>query len=127
MALDGRDGTTVHGFVDSMSPYFARASVVVVPILAGAGIRVKIVEAMAAGRAVVSTPLGCEGLAGLEPGRHLLVAEEPEAFAGDAVRLLRDRDLSDRIGRDARDLAERMYDWRPLGDRLEEVLREAAA
>lgn len=127
MALDGRDGTTVHGFVDSMSPYFARASVVVVPILAGAGIRVKIVEAMAAGRAVVSTPLGCEGLAGLEPGRHLLVADEPEAFAGDAVRLLRDRDLSDRIGRDARDLAERMYDWRPLGDRLEEVLREAAA
>ena len=59
-----------------------RAHAVVVPILAGAGIRVKIVEAMAAGRAVVSTPLGCEGLAGLEPGRHLLVAEEPPAFAG---------------------------------------------
>jgi polysaccharide biosynthesis protein PslH len=127
LALDGRDGITVHGFVDSMAPYFARAGAVVVPILAGAGIRVKIVEAMAAGRAVVSTPLGCEGLAGLEPGRHLLVAEEPEPFAAEAVQLLRDPELSERIGRDARELAERTYDWRPLGDRLEEVLRDAAA
>jgi glycosyltransferase involved in cell wall biosynthesis len=127
MALDGCAGISVHGFVDSMAPYFARAGAVVVPILAGAGIRVKIVEAMAAGRAVVSTPLGCEGLAGLEPGRHLLVAEEPEAFAAEAVRLLRDPALSERIGRDARELAERSYDWRPLGDELEQVLRDAAA
>jgi glycosyltransferase involved in cell wall biosynthesis len=125
-ALDGVDGITVHGFVDSMAPYFARAGAVVAPILAGAGIRVKIIEAMAAGRAVVSTPLGCEGLAGLEPGRHLLVAEEPQAFAAEAVRLLSDPELSDRIARSARELAEHSYDWRPLGDRLEWVLLDAA-
>jgi glycosyltransferase involved in cell wall biosynthesis len=126
-SLDGRDAIAVHGFVESMAPYFAQAHAVVVPILIGAGIRVKIVEAMAAGRAVVSTPLGCEGLAGLEPGRHLLVAEGPEPFARDAVRLLREPGLRERLARDARELAERSYDWRPLGDRLEQVLADAAA
>jgi polysaccharide biosynthesis protein PslH len=127
LELDARDGITVHGFVDSMAPFFGRAQVVVVPILAGAGIRVKIVEAMSAGRAIVSTSLGCEGLAGLEDGRHLIVADAPQAFAAAAVRLLRDPALRQRMAGDARGLAERSYDWRPLGDQLERVLRGAAA
>ena len=127
LELDGRDGIAVHGFVDSMAPFFARAHVVVVPILAGAGIRVKIVEAMSAGRATVSTSLGCEGLAGLEDGRHLVVADDPDAFAAAAVRLLRDPSARQRMAADARELAERSYDWRPLGDQLERVLGEAAA
>jgi polysaccharide biosynthesis protein PslH len=125
-ALDGMDGVTVHGFVESMAPFFGRAHAVVAPILAGAGIRVKIIEAMAAGRAVVSTPLGCEGLAGLEPGRHLLVAAEPPALAHAVLRLLREPELRERIAGAGRDLAERFYDWRPLGERLERVLRDAA-
>jgi polysaccharide biosynthesis protein PslH len=126
LALDGRDGIAVHGFVDSMAPFFARTHAVVVPILAGAGIRVKIVEAMSAGRAIVSTSLGCEGLVGLEDGRHLLVADEARAFADAAVRLLREPDLRRDIAARARELAERSYDWRPLGDHLERVLRDAA-
>jgi glycosyltransferase involved in cell wall biosynthesis len=127
LALDGRDGITVHGFVDSMAPFFARTHVVAVPILAGAGIRVKIVEAMSAGRAIVSTSLGCEGLAGLEDGRHLIVADEPPVFADATTRLLGDPARRHQLGRDARELAERSYDWRPLGDQLERVLRDAAA
>ena len=98
-ALDGRDGIAVHGFVPSMAPFFAAAHAVVVPILTGAGIRVKIVEAMSAGRALVSTSLGWEGLAHLEPGRHLLVADEPEAFADAALRLLGDPGLRGADGR----------------------------
>ena len=125
-ALDGRDGIAVHGFVPSMAPFFAAAHAVVVPILTGAGIRVKIVEAMSAGRALVSTSLGSEGLAHLEPGRHLLVADEPEAFADAALRLLGDPGLRARMAADARELAVREYDWRGLGDRLESVLRSAA-
>jgi polysaccharide biosynthesis protein PslH len=127
LELDGSDGVTVHGFVDSMAPFFARAQVVVVPILAGAGIRVKIIEAMSAGRAIVSTSLGCEGLAGLEDGRHLVVADDPPNFAAAAVGLLRDPAHRHQLSRDARELAERSYDWRPLGDQLERVLRDAAA
>lgn len=125
-ALDGQEGLTVHGFVESMAPHFAAAQVVVVPILAGAGTRVKIIEAMAAGRAVVSTPLGCEGLAGLEAGRHLLVAEEPRAFADSVIELLGDPQERARLAGAARELAETAYDWRPLGNELERVLREAS-
>jgi polysaccharide biosynthesis protein PslH len=125
-ALDRRDGIAVHGFVPSMAPFFAGAHAVVVPILTGAGIRVKIVEAMAAGRALVSTSLGWEGLAYLEPGHHLLVADEPEPFADATLRLLGDPELRGRMAADARELAEREYDWRGLGDRLERVLRDAA-
>lgn len=127
LALDGRDGISVHGFVDSMAPFFARTHAVVVPILAGAGIRVKIVEAMSAGRPIVSTSLGCEGLLGLEDGRHLLVADEPRAFADAAARLLREPALRRDMAATARELAERSYDWRPLGDHLEQVLRDAAS
>jgi glycosyltransferase involved in cell wall biosynthesis len=125
-ALHGRDGIAVHGFVPSMAPFFARSQAVVVPILTGAGIRVKIVEAMSAGRAIVSTSLGCEGLAYVEPGRHLLVADEPAAFAAAAVRLVGEPELRAGITRDARALVEREYDWRALGDRLERVLADAA-
>ena len=125
-ALGDRDGITVIGPVPEMPPYFARAHAAVVPILTGAGIRVKIVEAMANGRAVVSTSLGWEGLPDLEPGRHLLVADEATQFAAATVRVLRDDSLRSALAKQARELAEREYDWRRLGDRQEEVLRTAA-
>lgn len=125
--LHGRDGIEVHGFVPSMAPYFARAHAVVVPILTGAGIRVKIVEAMAAGRAVVSTSLGWAGLAHVRPDEHLLVADSPGAFADSALRLLRAPELRHRMAADARALAEAQYDWRALGDRLAGVLERAVA
>ena len=124
--LDGADGISVAGFVPSMAPYFEAAQVVAVPILTGAGIRVKIIEAMAAGRPVVSTSLGCEGL-GLDPGRHLLVHDEPDAFADALVSLLGDQGARARLAREGRERAERDFDWRLLGARLEEVLEEAAA
>lgn len=123
-ALGEREGIAVIGPVPDMAPYFARAMVVVVPILTGAGIRVKIVEAMAAGRAAVSTSLGCEGLPYVEPGRHLLVADEPHDFARAVTDLLRDPRLRAGIAREARALAERRYDWRGLGDEQEAVMRD---
>src|SRR5205807_1576985 len=95
--LGDREGMTVIGPVVEMPPYFARAHAAVVPILTGAGIRVKIVEAMANGRAIVSTSLGWEGLPGVEPGRHLLVADSPRDFAAATVRLLEDRELRGRL------------------------------
>jgi glycosyltransferase involved in cell wall biosynthesis len=110
-----------------MAPYFARAHAVVVPILTGAGIRVKVVEGMAAGRAIVSTSLGWEGLPHVQPGRHLLVADDPRDFAVAAIRLLQEPALRDKIATDARLLAERRYDWRALGDEQESVLGTVAA
>jgi glycosyltransferase involved in cell wall biosynthesis len=121
--LAQRPGITVVGPVPEMAPYFARAHAVVVPILTGAGIRVKIVEAMAAGRAIVSTSLGWEGLPYVQPGRHLLVADEPEEFASAAVRLLDDGRFRAHMAAEARSLAKHRYDWRTLGDEQEAVLK----
>lgn len=123
-ALGQREGITVVGSVPDMAPYFARAHAVVVPILTGAGIRVKIVEAMAAGRAVVSTSLGWRGLPLVEPERHLLVADDPQHFADATVRLLKHPELRRSIAHEARLLAEENYDWRSLGDQQEAVLRK---
>jgi glycosyltransferase involved in cell wall biosynthesis len=130
-ALDDRPGITVVGPVPEMGPYFDRAHAVIVPILAGAGIRVKIVEAMAAGRAIISTSLGWEGLPHLVPGEHLLVADEPAQFAQATIRLLREAELRRNLAAAARAVAEAHYDWRGLGDEQEAVLtdvvRDAAA
>ncbi len=125
-ALGARPGIEVTGPVKDMAPYFARAHVVVVPILTGAGIRVKIVEAMAAGRPVVSTSLGWAGLPGVEPGLHLLVADTPQAFADETSRLLGDPGLRHRLAAAARLLAEQRYDWRALGSEFEALLTAVA-
>jgi glycosyltransferase involved in cell wall biosynthesis len=127
LALARRPGINVVGPVPLVEPYFERAHAVIVPILTGAGVRVKIVEALAAGRAVVSTSLGCEGLPGVEPGRHLLVADTPEQFADAAVRLLNDAPTRQRLAATGRSLAEERYDWRALGDQLEQVLMRAVS
>jgi polysaccharide biosynthesis protein PslH len=126
-ALDSHEGITVVGPVPLMAPYFARAQAVVVPILTGAGIRVKIVEAMAAGRAIVSTSLGWEGLPHVQPDRHILVADSAHEFSAATVRLLREPALRDKLAANARLLAEQHYDWRGLGDEQEAVLRHVSA
>ena len=124
-ALARHHGVDVVGPVPAMEPHFAKAQVVVVPILTGAGIRVKIIEAMSAGRAIVSTSLGFEGLPEVRPDQHLLAADRPEDFADAIVRLLHDPALRRRISEAARTLAERRYDWRQLSDEQVRVIETA--
>ena len=83
------DGVTVTGPVDDMATELARADVVAVPLREGAGTRIKVLEALAHRIPVVATSVGVEGLA-VDPGRHLLVADDPEAFAAGCVTLLTD-------------------------------------
>jgi glycosyltransferase involved in cell wall biosynthesis len=117
---------TVTGSVPDVRPYLGAAQVVVVPLRIGSGTRLKILEALAMGRAVVSTSLGSEGLA-LQEGRHLLVADESAAFAARVTELLRDPARRAELGREGRRLVEETYDWRVIGLRLEAALREMAA
>ncbi len=124
--LGGRDGIEVVGPVPEIAPYFARASAVVVPLRSGGGTRLKVTEAMAAGRAVVSTSVGCEGLE-VEDGRHLLVRDSPSSFADAVLAMLGDAQARERLARAGRDLVEQRYDWRVLGDALAEVLDEIAS
>lgn len=107
---DGRDGVSVTGSVPDIGEYFSQAHVYLVPLWVAGGIRLKILEAMASGRAVVSTPVGREGLE-VEDGVHLLVTEEPAELAMRVADLLEDGDMRKRLALQARDLMEKKYNW----------------
>ncbi|HEC23809.1 MAG TPA: glycosyltransferase [Chloroflexi bacterium] len=109
-ALRGRAEITVTGFVPQIQPYLRAADVYVAPLRMGSGTRLKLLEAMAMGCAVVSTRLGAEGFP-LEDGRHLLLADTPEAFAGAVIRLLENEAQRRRLGEDAARLVRERYNW----------------
>ena len=102
-AAAGRD-VEVHGSVSAVEPYLARAAVSVAPLREGGGMRVKVLEAMAAGKAVVASPLAVEGLA-VADGRELLVASSDDEFAAAIVRMLDDTGLRRRLASTAREWA----------------------
>jgi glycosyltransferase involved in cell wall biosynthesis len=99
----------VTGFVDDVKPYIDEAEVMVVPIRIGSGTRLKILDAMAMGKAIVSTSVGCEGL-NIVDGDNILIADEPEQFAKKIIELLLDQEMRKRIGNRAREVA-MTYDW----------------
>jgi glycosyltransferase involved in cell wall biosynthesis len=106
------------GFVSDLRPHLASAAVVVVPLRLGGGTRLKIVEAMAMGKAIVSTRLGAEGIEAV-PGRELLIEDEPAPFADAVNGLLADPALAARIGESARQLAVDRYGWGGAAQALE--------
>jgi polysaccharide biosynthesis protein PslH len=114
--------TELTGFVADLRPHLAAAQVVVVPLRLGGGTRLKIVEAMAMGKAIVSTTLGAEGIEAI-PGRDLLIENEPAAFADAVNRLLSDPGLAARIGQSARQLAVDRYGWGGAARTLEGFYR----
>jgi glycosyltransferase involved in cell wall biosynthesis len=111
----------VTGFVDDVRDYLATADVCVVPLHVARGIQNKLLEAMAMGKAVVTTPQALEGV-DAAPGRDLLVGESEESFAAATIALLRDPARASAIGRNARRCVEQHYVWdknlRPLDDIL---------
>jgi glycosyltransferase involved in cell wall biosynthesis len=123
-SLQEKDGSvSVPGFVDSLDECYKRATVFVAPILVGGGIIVKILDSMAAGTPVVTTSYGNEGV-GAVPGRDLLVADEPEAFAGEVIKVLEDPDLAGRIGASGRDFVRRNYSVETVIGRIESCYSE---
>lgn len=113
-------GIEVTGAVEDVRPYIARAGIVVVPLRVGGGTRLKVLEAMAAGKAIVATRLGAEGL-DLVDDREALLADEPEAMARAIVVLAGDGARRAELGRAARVRAERDYRWEGLVGGMEGV------
>jgi glycosyltransferase involved in cell wall biosynthesis len=111
------------GTVPSVLDYLHRAAVVVVPLRAGGGTRLKIYEAMAAAKAVVSSTIGAEGL-DVRDGRDILLADTPGQFADAVVRLLLDRDERRRLEDAALATASR-YEWTVVARQLEAILTRA--
>jgi glycosyltransferase involved in cell wall biosynthesis len=103
-------GVSVTGTVDDVRPYIRRAAVYVVPLRIGGGTRLKIYEALAMAKAVVSTTIGAEGLP-LQEGVHILRADDPDAFAGKVLDLLRDPARRRELGTAGRRLMEQEYSW----------------
>jgi glycosyltransferase involved in cell wall biosynthesis len=122
--LSGYGGVEVTGDVPDVRPHLVDATVVAVALESGGGTRLKILEAFAAGIPVVSTPVGCEGIAG-ENGRHLIVAERP-AFAAEIGRLIEQPSLGRELAREARRLAERTYDWDVVGQQAANAVLSGA-
>jgi sugar transferase (PEP-CTERM/EpsH1 system associated) len=114
-------GVTVTGGVPDVRPYVRGAAVYIVPLRIGGGTRLKIFEAMAMGKAIVSTAVGAEGLPVTE-GEHLLLADEPHAFARDIVRLMRDGHRRNELERAARAFVVAAYDWSAVAGALETAL-----
>ncbi len=123
MALGSdRDDVIVTGDVPDIRPYLHRAQVYVVPLLSGSGTRIKIFEAMACGKAVVSTNIGAEGLP-VSHGEDIILADSPKAFADSVIALLQDQNRCDRIGQEARDLVVEGHSWAAVTDRFENTLQ----
>jgi glycosyltransferase involved in cell wall biosynthesis len=113
----------VTGFVDAVEPYIDSATAVIVPLRLGGGTRLKIVEAMAKAKAIVSTPIGAEGIDVVD-GESALLASDTAAFAAHVESVLADAALAKRLGEAARRLAESRYSWPALVDGLERFYGE---
>ncbi|MDW8068165.1 MAG: glycosyltransferase [Anaerolineae bacterium] len=113
---------TLTGYVEDTRPYIAGATVYVAPLRIGGGTRLKLLEAMAMEKAVVATPLGAEGYE-VRNGEELLLADDPETFAGAVLSLLAHPARRAALGRAARRFVEQFYDWSVLVPRIEHLYR----
>ena len=109
------------GWVEDIRPFMARGSICIVPLRIGGGTRLKIFEAMAMAKPVVSTSIGSEGLP-VRDSEHLLLADDPSKFADAVITLLRDSERRTRISLAARQLVEQNYSWAQVANRLAAIL-----
>jgi glycosyltransferase involved in cell wall biosynthesis len=117
---------TVTGTVADVRPYLESASVVVVPLRVGGGTRIKIYEAMGMERAVVSTTIGAEGL-DVADGRHIVLADQPAAFADAVIALLQSPPRATEIGQAAASHVRTHFGWASVAEQFAECCLTAAS
>jgi polysaccharide biosynthesis protein PslH len=118
-----RPGVELLGEVPDIRPYVSGAAAVAVPIRIGGGTRLKVLEALAMGKPIVSTAVGCEGVA-VRDGEHLMIAGDAPAFASRIFEVFENPALRDALGQAGRRLVETRYAWALAGARLESLYRE---
>lgn len=117
------ENTIVTGYVDDVRSWMERSAIGIIPMRLGGGTKLKTLEALSIGKAVVSTSEGCEGIE-VTDGENILIADTPEDFAKAVITLLQDAALCRRLGDNGRKLVEKTYDWKIIGNRLEGVYNE---
>ena len=120
---ENEEALRLTGWVEDIRPFLARDSVCIVPLRIGGGTRLKIFEAMAMGKAIVSTTVGAEGLP-VQSGENILLADTPERFADSVLTLLRDVKQRRQLQAAARVLVEENYSWPKIAESFSRVLQE---
>lgn len=110
----------VTGYVADATPYLEKCAAFIVPLRAGGGMRVKILDAWARGLPMVTTTLGCEGIE-VVPNENLMIADSPQAFATAVSRLLNDPAYAHTLARNGRAWVEQHYDWRRIYTALDKI------
>ncbi|MCP4369044.1 MAG: glycosyltransferase [Deltaproteobacteria bacterium] len=111
------------GYVDDISNYVNRSSVFVVPLKAGGGTKLKVLNALAMGKAVVTTSVGAEGIE-VTDNENIVIADDPETFAGKTVELLRNPEMVEELGRNAATLIRIKYDWEIIAKKHRQIYKE---
>jgi glycosyltransferase involved in cell wall biosynthesis len=119
-------GVIVAGFVEDITSCYRTAQVFVCPLLSGAGVKNKVLEAMSSSLPVVTTPLGIEGIDYLKADWHYLLAEDPRSFANRVVTVLENAELRSSLGNEARAIVTQHHSWGPIVERYFEALRLVA-
>jgi glycosyltransferase involved in cell wall biosynthesis len=118
-------GVELTGYVEDVRFFMRDAACHIVPLRTGGGTRLKILNSWAMGKAVVSTSLGCEGLAAVD-GDNILIGDDPKAFARATLRVLENGDLRRRLGERGRATAEQLYSWDLIGEQMIRIYLSAA-
>ncbi len=124
--LSRHPGVRLQGYVRDLRAVYGQCALFAAPILSGNGMRVKLLEALSMGMAVVTTPLGAQGFR-VRHGEELMIAGSPEAFAAATVELLHDSRRRAELGSRARELIRERYDWRVIGRQFLDVVEAGHA
>ena len=124
LQLSADESVVVTGYVKDLRPYFSRAWVVVAPLKNNFGVKVRVLQAMAMGKPVVSTSMVTSGI-DVSAGENIILADDPREFAERVIELLNNEELRNRIGANARKLMEEEHSWERLTDELNKVLEKA--
>jgi len=111
---------TITGLVDDTRPYIAESELFIVPLRIGGGTRLKILEAMAMGKTIVSTSIGCEGIT-ISDGENIFIADSPAHFAKTVIELFKKPNLRDKVKASARRLVEENYSWRKVTENMQGI------
>lgn len=122
LAQNPSSGVELAGFLPSLREVYARSAIVVVPLVSGGGTKLKVLEAMAMGRAVVTTPVGAEGIEARD-GVELEIATTDDEFVRKTAALLLDSQRRDRMAAAARKLAEQKYGWEVINQRMSDAVQ----
>jgi glycosyltransferase involved in cell wall biosynthesis len=126
LSEDPQSGVTVTGFVEELDPYFAKSALMVIPVRAGGGMRVRILEAFARAMPVVTTTIGLEGIHA-KIGTEVLVEDSSSAFADAVLNLLQNQELQNKLAANGRQFVETKYDWQVVLGELDKTYQRIAS